>query len=272
MENMLPRLQELATIYGLNLIAALAIFVIGRWLAKITRTIVEKLLNRKQVEPTIVSFTGNMVYAGIVVFVIIAAISKLGVQTTSFVAVLGAAGLAIGLALQGSLANFAAGFLLIIFRPFKAGDFVEAGGVTGIVEEISIFTTILKTPDNKVIIIPNSAIMGGTITNYSAMPTRRVDISVGVGYNDDLKKVREVLADLLRQDSRILQDPAPTIAVAELGDSSVNYAVRIWTKSEDYWDVFFATNEAIKLRFDQEGISIPYPQQDVHLYQEGPGK
>ncbi|MBW1644764.1 MAG: mechanosensitive ion channel [Deltaproteobacteria bacterium] len=268
MENIMPRLQELLTVYGLNLIAALAIFIIGRWAAKAVRHLTEKIMTKKKVEPTIVSFTCNLVYAAIVVFVIIAAISKLGVQTTSFVAVLGAAGLAIGLALQGSLSNFAAGFLLIIFRPFKAGDFVEAGGVTGAVEEISIFTTILKTPDNKVIIIPNSAIMGGTITNYSAMPQRRVDISVGVSYEDDLKKVRQVLTDLISADSRILQDPAPTIAVAELGDSSVNYTVRVWARSEDYWDVFFDTTEAIKLRFDQEGISIPYPQQDVHLYQQ----
>ena len=267
MENILPKLQELFTVYGLKLIAALVIFIIGRWLAKLIRNVVEKLMTKKAVEPTIVSFTCNLIYTTIVVFVVIAAISKLGVQTTSFIAVLGAAGLAVGLALQGSLANFAAGFLLIIFHPFKAGDLIEAAGMTGTVSEISIFTTIMKTPDNKVIIIPNSAIMGGTITNYSTMPTRRVDLSVGVGYNDDLKKVRQVLDDLISKDGRILKDPAPMVAVAELADSSVNFVVRLWVNSADYWGVYFDMTEAVKLRFDEEGISIPYPQQDVHMYQ-----
>jgi len=267
MENVLPKLQELITVYGLKLIAALAIFIIGRWLAKVVKNLVEKIMTKKSVEPTIVSFTCNLTYTTIVVFVVIAAISKLGVQTTSFVAVLGAAGLAIGLALQGSLANFAAGFLLIIFRPFKAGDLVEAAGMTGTVSEISIFTTIMKTPDNKVIIIPNSSVMGSTITNYSAMPTRRVDLTIGVGYDDDLKKVRQVLDDLISKDNRILKDPAPMVAVAELADSSVNFTVRMWVKTADYWGVYFDTTEAVKLRFDEEGISIPYPQQDVHMYQ-----
>jgi len=267
MENMLSKLQELVTVYGLKLIAALAIFIIGRWLAKMVKNLVEKIMTKKSVEPTIISFTCNLIYTTIVVFVVIAAISKLGVQTTSFVAVLGDAGLAIGLALQGSLANFAAGFLLIIFRPFKAGDLVEAAGMTGTVSEISIFTTIMKTPDNKVIIIPNSAVMGSTITNYSAMPTRRVDLGIGVGYDDDLKKVRQVLDDLISRDNRILKDRAPMIAVAELADSSVNFTVRLWVKTADYWGVYFDTTEAVKLRFDEEGISIPYPQQDVHMYQ-----
>ncbi|MBN2332304.1 MAG: mechanosensitive ion channel [Deltaproteobacteria bacterium] len=267
MENILTTLQELLTVYGLNLIAALAIFIIGRWAAKIIRNILETLMTKKALEPTIISFTCNLVYTAIVAFVVIAAISKLGVQTTSFVAVLGAAGLAVGLALQGSLSNFAAGVLLIIFRPFKAGDLIEGAGKTGAVKEISIFTTILTTPDNKVIIIPNSAIMGNTITNYSTMPTRRVDLNIGVSYNDDLKKVRRVLEDLISKDSRILKDPAPMIAVGELADSSVNFTVRLWVESADYWGVYFDTTEAVKLRFDEEGISIPYPQQDVHMYQ-----
>ncbi len=267
MENILPKLQELIAVYGVKLLAALAIFIIGRWLAKLIRNVVEKLMTKRAVEPTIISFSCNLIYTTIVVFVVIAAISKLGVQTTSFIAVLGAAGLAIGLALQGSLANFAAGFLLIIFHPFKAGDLIEAAGMTGTVSEISIFTTTLKTPDNKVIIIPNSGIMGGTITNYSTMPTRRVDLSVGVGYNDDLKKVRQVLDDLISKEGRILKDPAPMVAVAELADSSVNFTVRLWVNSADYWGVYFDMTEAVKLRFDEEGISIPFPQQDVHMYQ-----
>ncbi|MEA3240107.1 MAG: mechanosensitive ion channel [Pseudomonadota bacterium] len=260
-------MQALVVVYGLRLIAAVAIFIIGRWVAKLIRKVVEKLMTKKAMEPTIISFTCNLIYTAIVVFVVIAAISKLGVQTTSFIAVLGAAGLAIGLALQGSLANFAAGFLLIIFHPFKAGDFIDAAGMTGTVSEISIFTTILKTPDNKVVIIPNSAVMGGTITNYSTMPTRRVDLNIGVGYNDDLKKVRQVLDDLISKDSRILNDPAPMVVVGELADSSVNFVVRLWVNSADYWGVYFDMTEAVKLRFDEEEISIPYPQQDVHMYQ-----
>jgi len=201
------------------------------------------------------------------VFVIIAAIGAVGVQTTSLIAIVGAAGLAVGLALQGSLSNFASGVLIVLFRPYKVGDFVEAAGIAGAVVEVQILTTILKTGDNKQVIVPNSQIMGSIITNYSANDTRRVDLVIGVSYDDDLDKTRKTLEELVAADDRILDDPAVTIAVSALADSSVNFVVRPWVKTADYWGVLFDLTEAIKKRFDEEGISFPYPQQDVHLYQ-----
>jgi small conductance mechanosensitive channel len=189
------------------------------------------------------------------------------VETTSFIAILGAAGLAVGFALQGSLSNFAAGVMLIIFRPFKSGDFIEAGGTIGVVEAIQIFNTVLRTPDNKMVIVPNSNITGGNITNYSAKEDRRIDMVFGIGYDDDLKKAKEILERLISEDSRILKDPAPTVAVSELADSSVNFVVRPWVKTSDYWAVYWDFTEKVKLTFDAEGISIPYPQQDVHMHQ-----
>ena len=258
---------ELGTEYGLKLAIAIAIFIVGKWIAKAVRKFVARMLNRAEVDQIVVGFIGNIVYFALLTFVIIAALAQLGIQTTSFIAVLGAAGLAVGLALQGSLANFAAGFLMIIFRPFKVGDVIEGGGTVGKVEAMHIFTTTLKTPDNKVIIIPNAKLGNDNIINYSTEPTRRVDLTVGVSYDADLKQVREVLEDIISKDSRVLSDPAHQIAVAELADNSVNFAVRLWAKTEDYWDVFFETNEAVKLRFDEAGIGIPYPQRDVHLYE-----
>jgi small conductance mechanosensitive channel len=206
-----------------------------------------------------------LIYIALLTFVIIAAIGQLGIQTASFIAVFGAAGLAIGLALQGSLANFAAGFLLVILRPFRVGDFIEAAGVSGTVDAIEIFNTTLKTPDNRLIIIPNAKLSGDNIINYSAMDTRRVDMTVGVGYDADLSVVKTVLNDIISKDERVLSDPEPQIAVAELADSSVNFVVRIWVKTDDYWGVKFDTTETIKVRFDAEGIGIPFPQCDVHL-------
>ena len=216
----------------------------------------------------LVDFIKAILNAILMLFVIIASLNELGVDTTSLVAILGAAGLAIGLSLQGSLQNFAAGVMLLVFRPFKAGDFVEAGGAAGVVKSISIFTTIMTSGDNKEIIVPNGQIYSGTITNYSAKETRRVDMVVGIGYDADLKRAKEVLKELAAADSRILQDPAPTIAVAELADSSVNFVVRPWVKAADFWAVKFDFTEAVKLRFDQEGISIPFPQMDVHLHKD----
>jgi small conductance mechanosensitive channel len=198
--------------------------------------------------------------------VIIAAIHQLGIQTASLIALLGAAGLAVGLALQGSLSNFAAGVLIVLFRPYKVGDWIEGGGVSGAVEEVQILTTVLKTGDNKRVIIPNSQIMGTTITNYSANETRRVDLVVGVSYSDDLDKVRKELEGLVAADERILKDPAVTIAVSELADSSVNFVLRPWVNTADYWGVYFDLTEAIKKRFDEVGISIPFPQRDVHIH------
>jgi small conductance mechanosensitive channel len=203
--------------------------------------------------------------------VIIAALGRLGVNTSSFVAVIAAAGLAIGFALQGSLANFAAGVMLIFFRPFKVGDYVEAGGVSGTVEEVQIFMTALKTPDNKAVVVPNSSITGGNIVNYSAKPIRRVDLVMGIGYGDDIKRAKQVLEQVVSEDDRVLDDPAPTIAVLELADSSVNFAVRPWVRTPDYWSVYFDLTERIKLEFDARGISIPFPQRDVHLHEVAAG-
>lgn len=265
--NIIPDLQAFAAFYGIKIIAAIIIFVVGRWVARALRNATKKMMAKGNVDETLISFVGNLTYITLLAFVIIAALNQLGIQTTSFIAVIGAAGLAIGLALQGSLANFAAGVLMIIFRPFKAGDYIEGAGVAGTVEEIQIFATQLKTPDNKTIIVPNAKMMGDNITNYSAKDTRRVDMVIGVGYGDDLKKVREILEDILAKDDRFLEDPAPTIGVLELGDNSVNFAVRPWVKKEDYWGAYFDVTETVKRRFDEEGISIPYPQRDVHLYE-----
>ncbi len=265
-KDILMLLQGWAFFYGPKVLAAIVIYVVGRWVAQAFRKILRRVMTKRDVDPTIVSFTCSLAYITLLVFVIIAAVARLGIQTASFVAIIGAAGLAIGFALQGSLSNFAAGFLIIMFRPFKIGDYIEGGGTAGIVEEIQIFTTILNTYDNKVIIVPNSQMLNGNITNYSVKETRRVDLVVGVGYDDDLQKVKQVLQGIVDADSRILKDPAPTVVVIELADSSVNFAVRVWVNSGDYWNVFTETTEAVKTRFDQEGISIPFPQSDVHLY------
>jgi len=259
--------RELITSFGFDALAAIVIFVVGRWVAKALAGLARKLMTRADVDVMLVRFVSSLVYFALLAFVVIAAVGRLGVQTASFVAVIGAAGLAIGLALQGSLANFASGVLLIIFRPYKVGDFVEAGGVSGTVEGVQVFSTIFKTGDNKRVIVPNAEITAGVITNYSANDTRRVDLVAGVGYDDDLDKVKQVLDDILSKDARILADPAPTIAVHELADSSVNLVVRPWVNTADYWDVYFDLTEQIKKRFDGEGISIPFPQRDVHVYQ-----
>lgn len=268
METILQKFQELVAFYGLKIIAAIIIFLVGRWIAKIIKAMIGKSLKKKNADPTLSSFICDLTYIVLITFIILAALSQLGIQTTSFIAVIGAAGLAIGLALQGSLANFAAGFLMIIFRPFKAGDYIEGAGASGIVEHISIFTTQLKTLDNKTIIIPNAKIMGDNIINYSAKETRRVDLVFGVSYRDDLQTVRQVLQGVVDNDHRILKDPATQIIVKELSDSSVNFEVRAWVKTADYWDVCFDTTESVKKRFDAEGIHIPFPQRDVHLYEQ----
>lgn len=275
MENLWPRIQEWLTASGVDLgpkvLAAIAILIIGRVVARFLEKLVRKVMANRQVEQTLISFTAHLTYALLMTFVILAAISKLGIQTTSFIAVLGAAGLAIGLALQGSLANFAAGVLLIIFRPFKVGDYIEGGGTAGTVEEIQIFTTLLKSPDNRKIIVPNAKMTADNITNYSAKDTRRVDMVFGVSYSDDLDKVRRIITGVLEADSRVLKDPAPVIAVATLNESSVDFVARPWVKSADFWAVKFDVTEAIKKKFDAERISIPFPQRDVHLYQHSSG-
>ncbi|BAO44620.1 small conductance mechanosensitive channel [Thiolapillus brandeum] len=259
--------QDFLIQYGPKVLAAVAIFVFGKILAKWLKRMVVRLMNKADVDPMVTGFTSSIVYIGLMVFVVMAALGQVGIQTTSFLAVLGAAGLAIGLALQGSLANFAAGFLLIIFRPFKVGDVVEAAGVTGKVDLIQIFTTTLKTADNKTIIVPNAKLGNDNIINYSTQKTRRVDLVVGVSYDADIKETRDILQDIVNSDERVLKDPEPLIVVGELADSSVNFFVRVWVESADYWGVFFDANETIKLRLDEAGIGIPYPQRDVHLYE-----
>lgn len=266
MENLLPKIWELLTIYGIKILAAFAILIIGRWIAKMVEKIIHNVMAKRPIDPTIVSFTTSLIYFAMLIFVVLAALSQVGIQTTSFIAILGAAGLAVGLALQGSLSNFAAGFLLIVFRPFKVGNFIEAAGVSGTVEKIQIFTTQLTTADNKTIIIPNSKLTEGNIVNWSEKGTRRVDLVIGIGYQDNIDKAKEAMLRVLENDPRVLKDPAPRVAVMELGESSVNFVVRPWVKVDDYWNVYFDTTENIKKQLDAQEISIPFPQRDIHVY------
>jgi len=267
MDGLLEKAYEFLMVYGLKIVAAIAIFIIGRIGISVLVRLIGRLLKRSNADETLVKFLISLTRITLLTFLFIMVLGALGVQTASFIVVLGAAGLAVGFALQGSLSNFASGVMLIIFRPFKAGDYVEAGGTSGTVEQIAIFSTIMKTPDNKRVIIPNSKITGDTITNYSAMDTRRIDMVFGIGYGDDIKKAKDILTQLVTADSRVLKDPAPVVAVLELADSSVNFAVRPWVKTADYWDLYFDLTEKVKLTFDQQGISIPFPQTDVHLHQ-----
>lgn len=266
-------LEQLFTTYlvpwSINIVLAVLIFIIGRIITKIIVSLIGRIMRRAKMDEILVNFILSIANGLLILFVIVAAIDRLGLNTTSLVALVGAAGLAIGLALQGSLQNFAAGVMLIIFQPFKNGDFIEAAGTTGTVEKISIFSTILNTPDNKEVIVPNGDIYSGTITNYSAKPTRRVDMEFGIGYEDDIQKARETIQQILNADARIHVEPAPQILVAALADSSVNFVVRPWVNSADYWLVKCDTTEKVKLAFDANNISIPYPQMDVHMNKAG---
>ncbi|MBU3004111.1 mechanosensitive ion channel family protein [Paraglaciecola arctica] len=265
-EKMSEMMETYVIPWGINIVMAIVIYIVGKIIVGMLVNVFGKVMARSKYDDMLIDFVKAIINAILMLFVIVASLDQLGVDTTSLVAILGAAGLAIGLSLQGSLQNFAAGVMLLVFRPFKAGDFIEAGGAMGVVKSISIFTTVMTTGDNKEIIIPNGSIYGGNITNYSAKETRRVDMVVGIGYDSDLKKAKEILKEMVAADERILKDPAPTVAVAELADSSVNFVVRPWVASADYWAVKFDFNEAVKLRFDAEGISIPFPQMDVHVH------
>jgi len=256
------------TTYSLKIVGAILVFVIGKWFARYISNLLGKILRKNNVDETLGNFLGQISYYALFVMVVIAAAGQLGINTTSFLTIVGAAGLAIGLALKDSLSNFASGVMLIMFRPFKVGDVVTAGGQTGKVESIAIFSTIITTPDNQMVIVPNSSITSDVITNVNAKPTRRIDLVIGIGYDDNIGEAKSVLEDLLKADSRILSDPAPTIAVSELADSSVNFVVRPWVKTADYWDVRFYLTEQIKLTFDEKNISFPFPQQDVHMFTE----
>ena len=259
---------EMTMTYGPQLILAILVLIIGLWIINRFVRLMGAGMEKSNTEPTLAKFLCNLASVVLKALLLISVASMIGIETTSFIAILGAAGLAIGLALQGSLANFAGGVLVLMFRPYKVGDFIDAQGVMGTVHEIQIFNTILKTPDNKVIIVPNGSISNGIITNFSMEATRRVDFVFGIGYSDDIAKAKSVIEGLVKADERALADPAPQIVVSELGDSSVNITTRVWVNAADYWGLFFDLTEKVKLTFDQEGISIPFPQRDVHVIQE----
>ncbi|MCQ8879447.1 mechanosensitive ion channel [Pseudoalteromonas shioyasakiensis] len=254
--------------YGIQAVIALVIFLLGGRIAKFCGGLTEKAFAKKKVDKAVGSFVASIVYAIVFMATILMALSQIGIETTSFIAILGAAGLAVGLALQGSLSNFASGVLIILLRPFKSGDFIEAGGKMGSVDKIEIFSTELRTPDNKVIIMPNSAIMSGPIVNFSREKTRRIDLVIGVGYDADLREAKAVLKSVLDKEPRLLKDPAYTVAVNELGDSSVNFVVRPWVNSADYWPTYFDLMENIKIALDDANINIPFPQMDVHFHKQ----
>ena len=260
--------HEVVLGYLLQLVAAIVIFYVGRFVAKGVSRLLERGLLARAVDKAVVAFLVSIVYAIILIATILMALSQLGVQTTAFIAILGAAGLAIGLALQGSLANFASGILIILFRPFKSGDFIDGGGVSGTVEKIEIFQTQMKTPDNKRVIVPNAQITSNPITNYSAEPIRRVDLVIGISYDADLLLAKKLLEDILKNDERVLAEPEFSIKVGALADSSVNLNVRPWVNSADYWGVYWDTLEKVKLTFDANDIGIPFPQMDVHLFKD----
>jgi small conductance mechanosensitive channel len=266
LDKIIETITYFFTNYSLKILGAILILIIGKWLASYLSKLLGKIMRKNNMDETLTRFLGKIAYYALLIMVIIAALGQLGINTTSFLTIVGAAGLAIGLALKDSLSNLAAGVMLIMFRPFKVGDFVTAGGQSGTVESIAIFNTTLTTGDNQTVIVPNSSITADVITNVNAKPTRRIDLVVGIGYDDNIGEARSVLEDLIKTDSRILSDPAPTIAVSELADSSVNLVVRPWVKTSDYWAVRFDLTEKIKLTFDEKNISFPYPQQDVHMY------
>ena len=267
MESLGERFQEWLAWYGPSVIGAVAVLVIGWWVARIIASLVRRMMGRADLDETLTAFAGNLTYMALMALVVVTALGQLGVATTSFAAIIGASALAIGFALQGSLANFAAGVMLMLFRPFKVGDFVEAGGVSGVVEEVQVFATKIRTGDNREITVPNGSITSGSIVNNSAKETRRIDLVFGIGYGDDIAKAKSILRQIVDGDERVLKDPAPTIAVSELADSSVNLVCRPWVRTGDYGAVRFDVIERVKLEFDRQHISIPFPQTDVHVHQ-----
>jgi small conductance mechanosensitive channel len=264
--SLLDKIAELATTYGIKLILAIVVLVAGLIIVKwITRGAV-KMMTRANVSESLVPFLKSMISVVLKILVFISVLGMVGIEMTSFIAILGAAGLAVGLALQGTLQNFAGGIIILLLKPYKVGDFIETQGYLGSVKEIQIFTTVLLTPDNKTIIIPNSPIATGSLINFSTQEKRRVDLSFGIGYNDDIEKARGIILDLINADERIDKEPEPFVRVSELADSSVNFAVRVWANTSDYWNIFFDLTENVKKSFDREGVSIPFPQTDVHIY------
>jgi small conductance mechanosensitive channel len=258
---------EIAMDYGPKLIGAILLLVIGLWIIKIFSRWLRKIMVKANIDESLQPFLRSLITALLKALLIISVLVMIGIEMTSFIAILAAAGLAVGMALSGTLQNFAGGVMILLFRPFKVGDFIDALGYKGTVKEIQIFNTILTTPDNVMIILPNGGLSGSAMTNYSAQPTRRVDMTFGIGYDDDIDKARNLLTGLIDNDQRIIKDPEPFIAVSELADSSVNFVVRVWVNASDYWGVFFDMQENVKKNFDNQGVSIPYPQTDVHLHQ-----
>lgn len=264
-QEVLNRIYGLLAEYGLRIVGALLIFVIGRWVAKVLSSLAAKGMKTAKVDATLVPFLENLAYSGLLIFVVIAALGAVGVETASVIAVLGAAGLAVGLALQGSLANFASGVLLLVFKPFRVGDFVEVGGVKGKVQAIHVFNTVLDSPDNIRIIVPNGQVAGASIMNYTANATRRVDLVASISYEDDMKKAKKVIESVLAQEKRILPEPAPLVVVGEMGDSSIDFYVRPWVKTADYWPVYFDLTEKLKTAIEEHGMTIPFPQQEITI-------
>lgn len=267
LEGLLNQAPELLMTYGLKTLFAIIIFFVGKYFSGVAQKVIRKLLNSRKVDPTVVSFVANLTWAIVFVFTIIATLGQIGVQTASLVAIIGAAGLAVGLALQGSLSNFASGVLMVLFRPCRVGDYIEAAGIAGTVDEITIFSTKLRTPDNKVIVAPNSSIMNGTITNYSALENRRIDLVIGVSYSADIALTKKVLTDILDNNQYVLKDPSYTVGLSELGNSSINFVVRPWVKTSNFWAARFEILEQIKNALDAANIEIPFPQMDIHVKQ-----
>jgi small conductance mechanosensitive channel len=262
------KIMDFVINYGPKLIGAIITLVVGMWLIKIVINTIEKTFRKREMDPSLVPFLKSLISTLLKVMLVISVMSMMGIAMTSFVAILGAMGLAVGMALSGTLQNFAGGVIILILKPFKIGDVIEAQGYTGSVNSIQIFNTILKTPDNKTVIIPNGGLSTGSLVNYSTEPTRRVDWTVGIGYGDDIEKARKILLDILSADERVFKDPVPFIKVSALADSSVNLATRVWVNASDYWPVFMETNEKIYNEFNKQGINIPFPQMDVHVHKQ----
>lgn len=265
LDNVTSQLVEFSTTYGLRVVGAIVVLIVGRIAAGFLRSAIQRVMRKRSIDPSLVGFVGSLVYGLVIVFTVVATLSNFGVEVASFVAVLGAASFAVGFALQGSLSNFASGVMLLLFRPFKVGDYVTVGGVSGTVKQIELFTTTMATPDNIKIIIPNSKVFGDTIHNYAGFDTRRMDLPVGISYNASIEKAKVTLEEVIAAESRLLADPAPMVAVSELADSSVNLVVRVWVARPDYWGVKFDMTRKMKEALDAASIEIPFPQRVVHM-------
>lgn len=268
MEKLLNWLNTNGLEYGLKILGALVVLIVGLWIIKGIMKGIKRVFEKRNMDPSLRPFLTGIISALLKIMLVISVISMVGIQMTSFIAILGAAGLAVGMALSGTLQNFAGGVMILLFKPFKVGDYVSAQGYEGIIKEIQIFNTIMTTVDNKTIIIPNGGLSTGSMINYSTEPQRRVDFTFGIGYSDDIDKAREIILDVASKHDKVLKDPAPFVMVSELADSSVNFATRLWVNAADYWDVFFYMNETVKKEFDKNGVSIPFPQTDVHVYNQ----